>query len=359
MPASVLDARDTYERLDPRGLYGRIAGLPEQIEEAWAAASALALPASYRDVDRVVVLGMGGSGIGGSLMQALAVDIGARTPVSVVRGYTLPAWVDARTLVLASSNSGNTEETVTALRAAIAAGARCIAIATGGAVGDLAKEHDLPWLTFAWEGEPRSALGWSTASLLAICGGLGLLPDLAPELPPALDAMRSLRSEIARDVPEASNAAKQLARRLAGKLPVFVGAQALAPVAYRWRTQVNENAKSWAIAEELPEMNHNAPLGYGAPKDLLPLLRVVILRHAAMHPRIRLRVEATVEQLTTAGVAVESVDVPGPSLLAQVLWAIELGDFTSYYMGLLHGVDPSHMGALESLKAYLAARPRT
>ncbi len=287
MPASVLDAHDTYERLDPRGLYGRIAALPEQIEEAWAAARALELPAAYRDAQRVVVLGMGGSGIGGSLMQALAVDIGARTPVSVVRGYTLPAWVDARALVLASSNSGNTEETVTALRAAIAAGARCVAIATGGAAGAIWRRSTASRaLTFAWHGEPRSALGWSTASLLAICGGLGLLPDLAPELPPALDAVRALRIEIARDVPEASNAAKQLARRLAGKLPVFVGAQALAPVAYRWRTQVNENAKSWAIAEELPEMNHNAPLGYGAPKALLPLLHAVILRHAAMHPRI-------------------------------------------------------------------------
>jgi glucose/mannose-6-phosphate isomerase len=357
MPASVLDARDTYERLDPRGLYGRIAGLPEQIAEAWAAASALALPASYRDVDRVVVLGMGGSGIGGSLMQALAVDIGARTPVSVVRGYTLPAWVDARTLVLASSNSGNTEETVTALRAAIAAGACCAVIATGGAAGDLAKEHALPWLAFAWKASRarRSAGAPRRCSRSAAPG-----PAAGPRAGLRPRSMRCAAAEqVARDVPEASNAAKQLARRLAGKLPVFIGAQALAPVAYRWRTQVNENAKSWAIAEELPEMNHNAPLGYGAPKDLLPLLRAVILRHAAMHPRIRLRVEATLEQLTAAGVGVEAVDVPGPSLLAQVLWAIELGDFTSYYMGLLHGVDPSHMRALESLKAYLAARPRT
>ena len=356
MSESVLDANDVYERLDPHGLYGRIASLPEQIEQAWAAAGALSLPRQYREAERVVVLGMGGSGIGGSLMQALAVDIGASTPVSVVRGYTLPAYVDARTLVLASSNSGNTEETVSALRDAVAAGAKCVAITTGGKLAALAREHALPVLMFTWDGEPRSALGWSTASLLAICGGLGLLPDLRPELPDALDAMRLLRERIARGVPEASNPAKQLARRLAGKLPVFVGAQALVPVAYRWCTQVNENAKSWALAEELPEMNHNAPLGYGHPAELLPLLRVVILRHAAMHPRIVLRVEATVRQMADAGVAVEVLDVAGPSMLAQVLWAIELGDFVSYYMGLLHGVEPSPVGALEWLKSYLAAR---
>ncbi len=356
MPESILDSRDIYERLDPHGLYGRIAALPEQIDEAWAAGRTLALPAAYRDAQRVVVLGMGGSGIGGSLMQALAIDIGARVPVSVVRGYTLPGYVGERTLVLASSNSGNTEETVATLRAAIAAGAPCVAIATGGKLAAIAREHSLPLLSFAWDGEPRSALGWSTATLLAICGGLGLLPDLGAELAAALDGMRALRRQVALDVLEVSNPAKQLARRLAGKLPVFVGAQALAPVAYRWCTQVNENAKSWAVAEELPEMNHNLPLGYGRPPELLPLLHVVLLRHAAMHPRIALRVEATVLQMREAGLTVEVLDVPGPSVLAQMLWAIQFGDFTSYYMGLLHGVEPSPVGALDWLKAYVGSR---
>ena len=356
MPESILDSRDIYERLDPHGLYGRIAALPEQIDEAWAAGRALALPAAYRDAQRVVVLGMGGSGIGGSLMQALAVDIGARVPVSVVRGYMLPAYVDERTLVLASSNSGNTEETVTTLRGAIDARAQCVVIATGGKLAAMAREHALPLLSFTWDGEPRSALGWSTATLLSICGGLGLLPDLGADLSAARDHMRALRAKTALNVPEASNPAKQLARRLAGKLPVFAGAQALAPVAYRWRTQVNENAKSWAVAEELPEMNHNAPLGYGHPPELLPLLRVVLLRHAAMHPRIALRVEATLQQMNEVGLAVEVLDVPGPSVLAQMLWAIQFGDFASYYMGLLHGVEPSPVGALDWLKAYVGSR---
>ena len=357
MPESILDNPETYERLDPHGLYGRIWSLAEQIEEAWSAASALALPAHYRAAERVVVLGMGGSAIGGSLMQALAVDIGADVPVSVVRGYRLPAYVDGRALVLASSNSGNTEETVSALRGAVAAGASCVAITTGGQLAELAREHDLPLLRFAWDGEPRSALGWSTASLLAICSGLGLLPPLRADLAAALDALRELRIQIGRDVPEAANPAKALARRLNGKLPVFVGAEALAPVAYRWRTQVNENAKSWAIAEELPEMNHNVPLGFGRPAALVPMLHAVLLRHAAMHPRIAMRVEATSVQMRESGIDVETLDVPGATVLAQMLWAIEFGDFTSYYLGLLHGVEPSPVGALEWLKAYMASRP--
>ena len=352
---SPLDSSESYARLDPAGLYGRIAALPAQIEEAWRAASGVELPGDYRTAERIVVLGMGGSGIGGSLLRALALDLGAKTPVDVVRGYALPAYVDVRTLVVASSNSGHTEEVVATFGQAIRSGAKCVAVTTGGRLRDAAREHHAPALTFDWGGEPRAALGWSFASLLAICVRLGLLPDVAPDVGPALAHMRSLVAQLDRDAPEAVNPAKQLARRLAGTLPVFVAAEALAPVAYRWRTQVNENAKSWAIAEELPEMNHNAPLGYGAPASVASAIRAVILRHASIDPRTSRRVDLTIEQMGAAGVAAEVLEVPGASVLAQMLWAIQFGDFVSYYLGLLYGVDPSEMRALEWIKTRLAA----
>jgi glucose/mannose-6-phosphate isomerase len=352
---SPLDAPDTYERLDPAGLYGRIAALPSQIDEAWRAACELKLPDAFRESNRIVVLGMGGSGIGGSLLRALALDLGATTPVDVVRGYQLPAFVDERSLVIASSNSGNTEEVVSTFGAAVAAGARCMAITTGGRLLAAALESGAPALTFAWDGEPRSALGWSFATLLAICGRLGLMPDVEADVAPARAEMRALVAQIGRDVPEASNPAKLLARRLAGKLPVFVATQALDPVAYRWRTQVNENAKSWAMSYELPEMNHNAPLGYGGPANVAAAMHVVLLRHASMHDRTSRRVDLTLEQLRAAGVAAEVIEAPGSSVLAQMLWAIQMGDFVSYYLGLLYGVDPSEMRALEWMKTRLSA----
>lgn len=351
---SPLDSPDTYARLDPAGLYGRIAALPSQIEEAWRVAWALDVPPDYRAAERIVVLGMGGSGIGGALLSALALDLGAPTPVELVRGYTLPAHVDDRALVLASSNSGNTEEVVAALAQAIEAGAKCLAITTGGRLLEMAREHRLPVLAFAWDGEPRAALGWSFASLLAICGRLALVPDVSADVALAIAHMRSLVARIDRDVPEAANPAKQLTRRLAGKLPVFVAAEALAPVAYRWCTQVNENAKSWAIAAELPEMSHNAPLGYAAPPAVAPSLHAVLLRHAAIQARNGRRVALTLEQMRASGLAAEVLDVPGPSVLAQMLWAVQFGDFVSYYLGLLYGADPSEMRALEWMKARLA-----
>jgi glucose/mannose-6-phosphate isomerase len=352
-PAPLDDPR-TYKRLDPSGLYDRIASLPQQMRDAWDAASALALPEGYAGVKGVAVLGMGGSGIGGHLLRALAVDLGSTTPVDVIRGYTLPAFVSADTLAVASSNSGNTEEVVALAEQAVARGARCIAITTGGLLLDLARRHGIPSLEYAWDAEPRAALGWSFASLLAICGRLRLIPDVAPELAGVLDAMRTVVSSCGRDLPDRDNTAKALAGRLHGRLPVIVGAEAMAPVAYRWRTQTNENAKQWAIAEELPEMNHNAPVGFGGPAGLIPLLHVVLLRHASAHARIRKRVELTAEQLVGAGVAIDVVDIPGDSVLAQMLHAIQLGDLVTYYLGILNGADPSEVDALNWLKRRLA-----
>ena len=355
MTDSPLDSQETYSRLDPSGLYDRIAALPDQVEEAWAAASRLGLPASYGGVERVAILGMGGSGIGGSLLRALAIDVGSTTPIDVVRGYTLPAYIGPGTLAIASSNSGNTEEIVALAEQAAAAGAQCLALTTGGRLAALAAEKNLPVLQYEWSGEPRAALGWSFASLVAITRTLGLLPQDSIDVAAATRSMRALCDSAGRDAPLSSNPAKQLAARLVGCLPVIIGADAMAPIAYRWRTQINENAKSWATAEELPEMNHNTPVGYGGPPALVPLLHAVILRHASVHRRIAKRIDLTREQLGTAGVNVEVLDVPGDTVFEQMLWAIQFGDFASYYLGLLNGADPSEVRALDWLKSMMAA----
>lgn len=358
MGESILDRDDTYSTLDSEGLLARIDALPEQIAEAYAVGHAFGggLPPAFRDVDRVIITGMGGSGIGGALLRGWALDVGAKTPIDVVRGYGVPAYTNARTLVIASSNSGNTEETVAAFGEALAKGAQCIAVATGGALLESARaaaNSGAQTLAFGWDGEPRSALGWSFASLLGVAEALGLVPQ--SQIRAALDEARETRGGIAREVPEGANMAKQLARQWHGGVPVIVGAQALAPVAYRWRTQVNENAKSWAIAEELPEMNHNAQTNYGLPAEVVPLLRAVFLRHAAMHPRVRLRVDATAAAMREANVAAEIIEVEGSSLLAQMLRAVLLGDYASYYLGLLNDVHPSPVPALGRLKDLLAS----
>jgi glucose/mannose-6-phosphate isomerase len=357
MSDSFLDAPETYARLDPEGILTRIIALPDQFAEAWDAGARLALPRDYADVDRVVAIGMGGSGIGSALLQALALAMESSVPVFCVRGYTLPAFVDGRSLVLASSHSGNTEETLAATGEAIAAGARCVAITSGGVLLEMARANGVPALAYSWAGEPRSALGWSFAVLAAICCGLGLLPALDEARVQTVESMRGVVEQCTRALDEQANPAKRLARRLAGRLPVFVGAEALAAVAYRWRTQVNENAKSWAIADELPEMNHNAQAGYGLPRQVVPLLHAVFLRHETIHPRLRLRIDATADEMRRAGVSAEVLQVPGRHVLVEMMYAVQFGDFVSFYLGLLNEVHPALTPALASLKTYMAARP--
>jgi glucose/mannose-6-phosphate isomerase len=352
---SILDNGDTYARLDREGMLGRIAALPEQIEAAWLGVAAAELPPSFARPERVVMLGMGGSGIGGSLLQALAVDLRARTPVFTVRGYALPAFVDRRSLVLACATSGHTEETISAVGEAIAAHIPCAVIAPGGPLVDLARAHRLPAFTYDWDGGARAALGWSFGTLLALCARSGVLPRAARDLPRALDAMRYMRAHIEPDIPEAMNEAKRLARRLAGRLPLVVGAEALAPVAYRWRTQINENAGSWAIADELPDMHHHAQAGFQLPRPALPLLHAVFLRQASMHERIRLRLDATVAELRASGVTAEALDISGSNILAQQLSAVLFGDFVSYYLAMLNDVPPSPVDATARLDVELAA----
>jgi glucose/mannose-6-phosphate isomerase len=355
MPDPSLDSPEIYERLDPSGLASRILGLPDQIAEAWTAARALELPPSYREARNIVVLGMGGSGIGGALMERLLIEGGAPARLRTVRGYRLPADIGKHALVFASSNSGDTEETVAAFADALERGCMCIAITAGGRIASMARDAGVPLLAVNWHAEPRAALGWSFAAPLAICGKLGLIPDADESLAGALDEMREVAAQCHPDSSEQKNTAKQLARRVAGRLPLFVGAESFAPVAYRWRTQTNENGKSWAIADELPEMNHNAPVGYGLPQRIVPLLHAVLLRHASVHPRVALRFDATRDQMQRAGVSAEIVDVTGSTLLAQVLRGVMLGDMMSYYLGLLNVVDPSPVDALVELKEFLAS----
>lgn len=351
---SLLDDPLTRELLDPENIGYRIAMLPQQIAEAWAISRAAPLPCSFEDLDRIVVIGMGGSGIGGRLIRALGETGRAEAPITVVSSYSLPRFVNHRSLVLGTSNSGGTEETLSAFKQALEAGARCLAITTGGRLAELAREHGAPVMTFRWDWEPRSALGWSFIAPLAICMRAGFFRESELPLNDAIRNLHALGQRIGLDVSEADNPAKQLARRLSGRLPVIIGSDVMSPVAYRWRTQINENAKSWAVAEELPEMNHNAQAAFALPLSTAARVHAVFLRHASMHLRVRLRVGATMDEMSGSGATAEVLDVPGENPLTEMLWATHFGDFVSYYLALLNNVKPSPVEALTRLKRALA-----
>ena len=351
MSNQILDDSTTVERLDPQGMLARIEALPEQCEEAWRRAGDLKLPETHADAQDVVLLGMGGSAIAGDILRSLA-TLTSGKPVQVVRGYDIPASVGEDTLVVACSHSGNTEETLSAFKQAAQANAKLFVITMGGEIAKLAERAGAPVFTYEYDGEPRSSTGHQLMALLALGEKAGLVDSQNEAVSEAVSLMKEQRAELGFDSSFDNNPAKQLAERLHGRLAVAVGAGVLDVAAYRWKTQINENAKSWALHETLPELDHNTIVGFGKPD--VSRLHVVFLRHAALHPRLLLRYGATAEALDDAGVSHEIVEAQGTSAPAQVMTAIYFGDLMSYYLALLNGVQPATVEPIDTLKAKLA-----
>jgi glucose/mannose-6-phosphate isomerase len=355
---STVDLDDTayLHSIDPGDMAQRIAELPKQCREATAVGGQQTLPEEYGACDAIVVLGLGGSAIGGDLVKSL-VEGECRVPMFVNRQYDLPAFVDERTLVIASSYSGNTEETLSAFGEALDRNAKTLAITTGGKLATMCRDRNVPLFTFDYEAQPRAALGYSLVTLLEVLRRLGYVGDLSEDLQEAVEGMEALQAEIGIEVAEEHNAAKQLARRLEGRLPVIYAAAHLTEVARRWKCQFNENSKGWGVWETMPELNHNAVVGYDFPSSMASVAHVLMLRSDLYSPRVRVRMEVTGEILSDKGIPHEIMDVHGRSPLAQVLWSIHLGDYVSYYVAVLRGADPSPVKTIAYLKDRLAQMP--
>lgn len=348
-----LDDPEVYAKFDPSNMLARIGELPQQCREAWRSAADFPLPADYATVDNVVILGMGGSAIGGDLVRTLALAQGG-VSFLVHRDYGLPPQVDARTLVVASSYSGNTEETISSFSEALETPSKKVVVTTGGRLKTIAERHGVPVLTFHYKAEPRAALGYSFFSILAIFHTLRLISTQSKDIDETIKVLEGLSAALGKGVPQEANPAKQLATKLVGRVVIIYGAGILSKVAFRWKTQFNENSKTCAFSECLPELNHNAVVGYRFPPWLAEKAFVILLSSPSLHPRIQTRYNVTGELLAGAGIAHEIIDVKGDSPLTQIMSAVLLGDYVSYYLAMLNEVDPSPVAAIDYLKGRLA-----
>ncbi len=350
-----LDDLNTLQALDTEGMLGHVAALPQQCHKAWALTRAWKLPTRHLRANKVLIAGMGGSAIGGDLAVAVVADK-SPLPILVHRDYDLPRHADRRSLVIASSYSGNTEETLSAFQAAHQRRCPLVAITTGGKLARLADEWNVPLVTFDYRSQPRAALGYLFISLLGVLQALGVTDDLATNLEQALAILETQGAELAPGAPQARNRAKQLAVALAGRVPMVVGAGPLGPVARRWKTQFNENGKGWACFEPLPEMDHNTLSGIHFPPEMADRVRVLFLRNAGLHPRNQLRLDLTLQIFKEQGITCHQVPIPGESPLAQILSAVQLGDYVSCYLALLYGADPTGIEDIIGLKQRMAQR---
>jgi glucose/mannose-6-phosphate isomerase len=353
-----LDA-SSFRSHDPQDMLGAILGLPEQVDDA----KRIALGVSFdqlrdRKFSSLVIAGMGGSAIGGDFLRALY-EPTLRVPVTVIRDYQLPGYIGPDTLVFAASNSGKTEETLSCYEQAKRAKCAIVAFTTGGTLGEDAATDGNIVVKFPGGLQPRAALGYSFVPLIVASARLGLLPDtLLDQIDEMSAVLRLVRNECNPEIPTDKNQAKRLALDFVGKIPVVYGSQAeRGVVAYRWKTQINENAKAYAIANVFPELNHNETVGWSGTHgqaDPQRVLVVTILRDDREPSQIQKRVDLTKQIISRQQVPMHEVWARGESALSRMMSLVYVGDFASYYLAIAYGEDPTPVRVIDWLKAELA-----
>jgi glucose/mannose-6-phosphate isomerase len=327
-----------------------ILGLPEQLRDAlWRVQSADLEP--HDAPGGLVVAGMGGSAIGGALARAALGDRASR-PIMLARSYELPPWTTPDTTILCCSYSGNTEETLAVFEAAGALGARRITATTGGKLAAAARADGVPVIPLPGGFQPRAAVAYSLIVALEVAGLCGAGDRLHAEIDVAAAHAERLISKWAPDGPDDS-LPKEIARGLHGTIIQVAGAGLTAPIAYRWKTQINENAKLPCFSHELPELDHNELVGWQGARGL-GRFSSVFLDDADLHPRVRQRIELTRGFIDADAAATFRVESIGSGAVERLVSLVLLGDLVSLYLAVLRGVDPGPVEILERLKAALA-----
>ncbi|HLY27663.1 MAG TPA: bifunctional phosphoglucose/phosphomannose isomerase [Aggregatilineales bacterium] len=354
-----LDDLTSFRQMDAQHMREELDSLPDRFEAAWQQGLAFAFPTTYSQVRQIVVAGMGNSAVAGDMVAVLAKETG-KLPLIVHRGYDLPAYAAGEdTLVVIITHGGKSEEALSVLEGAQARGAQILALTANAALCQHIQAMGRPYASACLcphEGDSRPALAWYFGLLLALAYRLALLPDPSADIAEVVGTLRTRVPVLGVEGRVVKNPAKRLAGQLIGRIPVIYGAGILAPVAHRWKMQLNENAKTWAEWDELPEVNHNAAAGIIFPRQLMTKLSVVILSSPQFdHPRIAIRQTLTKDLYLQQGIAVDVVKMRGHSPIGQMLSGIQYGDYVSYYVAMSYGVDPTPTPALAEIRERLAS----
>ena len=309
------------------------------------------LPKIEGDFANVVFAGMGGSALPALLGRSWP---GYKIPFEICRQYHIPTYVSDRTLVIACSYSGNTEETLSALSEAETRGAKIVILAGGGKLEEIAGQKNYPFIKIPKAEQPRYAVLFMLVALVTVLEDAGLLD--AQAVTEQLDRAAGFLAEAVKawspTVPTNQNPAKSLAMEVAGKTPVIYGGPLMAPAAYKWKISFNENAKNVAWWDELPEFNHNEFIGWSSHPVQKPY-EIIELRSSLEHERVQKRFEVSDRLLSGQWPAPHIINIVGDTLLEQLVWAIAYGDFVTIYTALLNNVNPAPVELVERFKKEL------
>ena len=353
-----LDDLGIIEKLDSEDVLGAVERFSEQCARGWEIGlAATGLPAPD-GIDSVVLLGMGGSGVSGDVVQAI-VEPRLPLPWRTIKSYgPLPEWVGRNTLVFAVSYSGSTEETVSALTEAHERGARAVAISSGGPIAELAAEFGLAHIEIPSGLQPRASLGYLTLPILAALVKIGLVPDIGDDVDQAVGVLAELEQRCHRSRSVAENPAKDLASRIQGRVPVIYGGHGLGAVAaYRFKCDLNEYGKTPAFWHEFPELNHNEIVGWNQLEGLTKENFVLVFLHSDDdHPRIDIRMSITRALIEEQVAEIIEIPASGPSAIARLLSLILVTQLAAIYVGLSYEVDPGPVEVIMNLKKQLSER---
>jgi glucose/mannose-6-phosphate isomerase len=342
--------RDAIDSVDKSRQIDDILGMPDQLRDAlWRVESANLEP--HDAPGGLIVAGMGGSAIGGALARAALGDRASRSIV-IARGYGLPPWTTPDSMVLCASYSGNTEETLAVYEAAGALGARRIVATTGGKLAEAARAEGVPVIPLPGGFQPRVAVAYSLVVALEVAWLCGAGERLHAEIDVAAAHLEQI---VQMWGPDASGdcLAKELARGLHGTIPQIAGSGLTSPISYRWKTQINENAKLPCFAHELPELDHNEIVGWQGASQL-GRFSAVFLDDSDLHPRIRQRIELTRGLIEAEAAGTYRVESVGQNRTERLVSLVLLGDLVSLYLAVLREIDPTPVAPIERLKSALA-----
>ena len=341
-----LDKIEQIKSLDKSKMAGHILDLPKQIKESWQKARQIDFPNDWNDVQNICLCGMGGSAVANNLVSNL-LQSDRKIPMQVIRGYEIPAWVNENSLVILTSHSGATKETISAFKYAADAEAKIFIIAERGQLEKLGTKEKAIVFDYDTKATPRASLGYQ---LGAVFGALEKLHILDYDLEKSIEILEKMNQKLKPEIETNENFAKQLAFSAFDRLPIIIGSGILKSVVWRWKTQINENANSLAFTEFLPEAMHNAVQGLDFPTRFQDDLIYFILQNSFDKPELINQFDKLKSVLQEKNIRYEVIEAEGEDVFAQKLSTLLIGDWVSYYLAILNNIDPTPVETITALK---------
>jgi len=356
-PHEILDNPNFYPSIDKSGMVKVLESTPELFVEALKISEKIDVEdLREKEIFKVAFLGMGGSSIGGSLLKDWGYE-NIPIPIEICRDSVIPQHLDEHTLAFAVSYSGNTKETLDAFMKALEKKCLLVGVSSGGLLREYCLRYGIPYVNVPQGFQPRAALPYLFTPPAIILEKLGIIKKIGVEVADTITTLKNVREKIKASIPLNQNKAKNLALNIKDSFPVIYGFREYSSVAYRIKTQLNENSKIFCKFDVLPELNHNEVVGWeNLPPDKANLFSVILLRDMEEPPEIKVRFEILKEILSQKTTKIFEVYGEGETKLAKMFSTLYLGDYLSFYLALLNQVDPTPIKTINHLKKELEKR---